>query len=251
MNEAVLVIEDEPKIARLLELELQYEGYQVGKAGSGTEGLEKYAEGQWDLILLDVMLPGLSGIEVLRRVRAKDATVPIIMLTAKDSVEDKVSGLDLGANDYITKPFQIEELLARVRAALRLSAVASVVSSASSSTPADTGNDSSGYQVEAEAGWLTAAGLKLNEGTREVSRDGVAIELTPREFDLLVYLLQNQRQVLSRDQIVQAVWGYDYYGDTNVVDVYIRYVRKKVDNGFTPPLIHTVRGVGYVLKEQL
>ncbi|WP_433582332.1 response regulator transcription factor [Paenibacillus amylolyticus] len=251
MNEAVLVIEDEPKIARLLELELQYEGYQVGKAGSGTEGLEKYAEGQWDLILLDVMLPGLSGIEVLRRVRAKDATVSIIMLTAKDSVEDKVSGLDLGANDYITKPFQIEELLARVRAALRLSAVASVVSSASSSTPADTGNDSSGYQVEAEAGWLTAAGLKLNEGTREVSRDGVAIELTPREFDLLVYLLQNQRQVLSRDQIVQAVWGYDYYGDTNVVDVYIRYVRKKVDNGFTPPLIHTVRGVGYVLKEQL
>ncbi|CAM4296356.1 response regulator transcription factor [Paenibacillus xylanexedens] len=251
MNEAVLVIEDEPKIARLLELELQYEGYQVGKAGSGTEGLEKYAEGQWDLILLDVMLPGLSGIEVLRRVRAKDATVPIIMLTAKDSVEDKVSGLDLGANDYITKPFQIEELLARVRAALRLSVVASVVSSASSSTPADMGNDSSGHKEEAEAGWLTAAGLKLNEGTREVSRDGVAIELTPREFDLLVYLLQNQRQVLSRDQIVQAVWGYDYYGDTNVVDVYIRYVRKKVDNGFTPPLIHTVRGVGYVLKEQL
>ncbi|MBY0115707.1 response regulator transcription factor [Paenibacillus sp. FSL L8-0435] len=251
MNEAVLVIEDEPKIARLLELELQYEGYQVGKAGSGTEGLEKYAEGQWDLILLDVMLPGLSGIEVLRRVRAKDATVPIIMLTAKDSVEDKVSGLDLGANDYITKPFQIEELLARVRAALRLSAVASVASSAISSTPADPGNGSSGHQDEAEAGWLTAAGLKLNEGTREVSRDGVAIELTPREFDLLVYLLQNQRQVLSRDQIVQAVWGYDYYGDTNVVDVYIRYVRKKVDNGFTPPLIHTVRGVGYVLKEQL
>ncbi|WP_339180487.1 response regulator transcription factor [Paenibacillus sp. FSL R5-0701] len=251
MNEAVLVIEDEPKIARLLELELQYEGYQVGKAGSGTEGLEKYADGQWDLILLDVMLPGLSGIEVLRRVRAKDATVPIIMLTAKDSVEDKVSGLDLGANDYITKPFQIEELLARVRAALRLSAVASVVSSASSSTPADTGNDFPGHKDEAEAGWLTAAGLKLNEGTREVSRDGVAIELTPREFDLLVYLLQNQRQVLSRDQIVQAVWGYNYYGDTNVVDVYIRYVRKKVDNGFTPPLIHTVRGVGYVLKEQL
>ncbi|WP_339238643.1 response regulator transcription factor [Paenibacillus sp. FSL R5-0517] len=250
MNEAVLVIEDEPKIARLLELELQYEGYQVGKAGSGTEGLEKYGEGQWDLILLDVMLPGLSGIEVLRRIRAKDATVPIIMLTAKDSVEDKVSGLDLGANDYITKPFQIEELLARVRAALRLGAVASVVSSASSSTPADTGNDSPGHKLEADAGWLTAAGLKLNEGTREVSRDGVAIELTPREFDLLVYLLQNQRQVLSRDQIVQAVWGYDYYGDTNVVDVYIRYVRKKVDNGFTPPLIHTVRGVGYVLKEQ-
>ncbi|WJH27230.1 response regulator transcription factor [Paenibacillus sp. CC-CFT742] len=246
MNEAVLVIEDEPKIARLLELELQYEGYQVGKAGSGTEGLEMYLGGQWDLILLDIMLPGLSGIEVLRRIRARDALVPILMLTAKDSVEDKVSGLDLGANDYITKPFRIEELLARVRAALRLSAAAA----SSSGVIRHANQDTTSHQTEEDTGWLTAAGLKLNEGTREVSRDGIPIELTPREFDLLVYLLQNQRQVLSRDQIVQAVWGYDYYGDTNVVDVYIRYVRKKVDNGFTPPLIHTVRGVGYVLKEQ-
>lgn len=246
MNEAVLVIEDEPKIARLLELELQYEGYQVGKAGSGTEGLEMYHGGQWDLILLDIMLPGLSGIEVLRRIRARDALVPILMLTAKDSVEDKVSGLDLGANDYITKPFRIEELLARVRAALRLSAAAA----SSSGVIRHANQDTTSHMSEEDTGWLTAAGLKLNEGTREVSRDGIPIELTPREFDLLVYLLQNQRQVLSRDQIVQAVWGYDYYGDTNVVDVYIRYVRKKVDNGFTPPLIHTVRGVGYVLKEQ-
>lgn len=246
MNEAVLVIEDEPKIARLLELELQYEGYQVGKAGSGTEGLEMYHGGQWDLILLDIMLPGLSGIEVLRRIRARDALVPILMLTAKDSVEDKVSGLDLGANDYITKPFRIEELLARVRAALRLSAAAA----SSSGVIRHANQDTTSHQTEEDTGWLTAAGLKLNEGTREVSRDGIPIELTPREFDLLVYLLQNQRQVLSRDQIVQAVWGYDYYGDTNVVDVYIRYVRKKVDNEFTPPLIHTVRGVGYVLKEQ-
>lgn len=251
MNEAVLVIEDEPKISRLLELELQYEGYQVGKAGSGTEGLEMVADRQWDLILLDIMLPGLSGIEVLRRIRAKDAKIPILMLTAKDSVEDKVSGLDLGANDYITKPFRIEELLARVRAALRLSAAASTVSITSASTSPDMNHNSSPSSPDLTSGWLTAAGLKLNEGTREVSRDGTQIELTPREFDLLVYLLQNQRQVLSREQIVQAVWGYDYYGDTNVVDVYIRYVRKKVDNGFTPPLIHTVRGVGYVLKEQL
>ncbi|GAB1158310.1 two-component system response regulator YkoG [Paenibacillus illinoisensis] len=246
MNEAVLVIEDEPKIARLLELELQYEGYQVGKAGSGTEGLEMYHGGQWDLILLDIMLPGLSGIEVLRRIRARDALVPILMLTAKDSVEDKVSGLDLGANDYITKPFRIEELLARVRAALRLSTAAA----SSSGVIRHANQDTTSHMSEEDTGWLTAAGLKLNEGTREVSRDGIPIELTPREFDLLVYLLQNQRQVLSRDQIVQAVWGYDYYGDTNVVDVYIRYVRKKIDNGFTPPLIHTVRGVGYVLKEQ-
>lgn len=205
-----------------------------------------YHGGQWDLILLDIMLPGLSGIEVLRRIRARDALVPILMLTAKDSVEDKVSGLDLGANDYITKPFRIEELLARVRAALRLSAAAA----SSSGVIRHANQDTTSHQTEEDTGWLTAAGLKLNEGTREVSRDGIPIELTPREFDLLVYLLQNQRQVLSRDQIVQAVWGYDYYGDTNVVDVYIRYVRKKVDNGFTPPLIHTVRGVGYVLKEQ-
>lgn len=249
MNEAVLVIEDEPKIARLLELELQYEGYQVTKAGSGTEGLEKYMEGKWDLVLLDIMLPGLSGIEVLRRIRARDAAVPILMLTAKDSVEDKVSGLDLGANDYITKPFQIEELLARVRAALRLAAAASAraMSNAAGHEP-EQGTANQLYERQEE--WLTAADLKLNEGTREVLRNGQAIELTPREFDLLVYLLRNQRQVLTRDQIVQSVWGYDYYGDTNVVDVYIRYVRKKVDNGFTPPLIHTVRGVGYVLKEQ-
>ncbi|MDM5280975.1 response regulator transcription factor [Paenibacillus silvae] len=249
MNEAVLIIEDEPKIARLLELELQYEGYQVTKAGSGTEGLEKYTEGQWDLILLDIMLPGLSGIEVLRRIRSRDAAVPIIMLTAKDSVEDKVSGLDLGANDYITKPFQIEELLARVRAALRLAATVSArLTATASGQEAEQGMASQLHEAQEE--WLTAANLKLHEGTREVFRDGQAIELTPREFDLLVYLLRNQRQVLSREQIVQSVWGYDYYGDTNVVDVYIRYVRKKVDNGFTPPLIHTVRGVGYVLKEQ-
>ncbi|MCM3135636.1 response regulator transcription factor [Paenibacillus polysaccharolyticus] len=249
MNEAVLVIEDEPKIARLLELELQYEGYQVTKADSGTEGLEKYSEGQWDLILLDIMLPGLSGIEVLRRIRARDAAIPILMLTAKDSVEDKVSGLDLGANDYITKPFQIEELLARVRAALRLAA-ASSARTLNPTSEQGALQESVGQQQEADTAWLTAADLKLHEGTREVFRKGQSIELTPREFDLLVYLLRNQRQVLSRDQIVQSVWGYDYYGDTNVVDVYIRYVRKKVDNGFTPPLIHTVRGVGYVLKEQ-
>lgn len=255
MDEAVLVIEDEPKIARLLEIELQYEGYRVGKAGSGTEGLEKYAGGQWDLILLDIMLPGLSGIEVLRRIRAKDASIPILLLTAKDSVEDKVSGLDLGANDYITKPFRIEELLARVRAALRLSAAAASAATASSmGSPDEAGSRGQVSDVgmaEPESGWLSAADLKLNEGTREVLRNGELIELTPREFDLLVYLLRNQRQVLTRDQIVQAVWGFDYYGDTNVVDVYIRYVRKKVDNGFAQPLIHTVRGVGYVLKETI
>ncbi|UNK20568.1 response regulator transcription factor [Paenibacillus sp. N3/727] len=236
MNEAVLVIEDEDKIARLLEIELEYEGYRVGKASSGTEGLEAYRSGSWDLILLDIMLPNMSGIEVLRRIRQQNVVIPVILLTAKDSVEDKVSGLDLGANDYVTKPFQIEELLARVRAALRLSRAVEVTAP-SGSIP--------------DEEWLSAAGLRLNEQTREVIRDGDMVELTPREYDLLTFLLKHQRQVLTREQILQAVWGYDYYGDTNVVDVYIRYVRKKIDYGRSPELIHTVRGVGYVLKEQI
>jgi len=229
----ILIIEDEEKIARLLELELGYEGYRTGRAGSGSEGLDKYREGGWDLILLDVMLPGFSGIEVLRRIRSADSLTPVILLTAKDSVEDKVSGLDLGASDYVTKPFQIEELLARIRSALRASAAAG------------SGREGSAQPEES----LTAGSLRLNEQTREVFRGERRIELTPREFDLLVFLLRNQRQVLSREQMIREVWGYDYAGDTNVVDVYIRYVRKKIDEEGLPELIHTVRGVGYVLKE--
>lgn len=238
MNEAILVIEDEEKIARLLEIELEYEGYRVGKANTGSDGLEIYRSGNWDLVLLDIMLPNMSGIEVLRRIRQLNSHTPVILLTAKDSVEDKVSGLDLGANDYVTKPFQSEELLARIRAALRLSRL-----NIAESDP------SSGSGVE--DAWLTAADLRLNERTREVIRGSDVIELTPREYDLLLFLLKNQRQVLNREQILQAVWGFDYYGDTNVVDVYIRYVRKKIDQGQSPELIHTVRGVGYVLKEPL
>ncbi|ACX68183.1 response regulator transcription factor [Paenibacillus sp. Y412MC10] len=232
MSGKILIVEDEAKISRLLEIELESEGYQVTKADNGVDALEAYRSQEVDLILLDVMLPGMSGIELLRRIRAHDSHTAVLLLTAKSSVEDKVSGLDLGANDYITKPFQIEELLARIRAALRL--------------------QGKPHPEEEPAGeWLTAADLKLNEGTREVIRDGRRIDLTPREFDLLVYLLKNKRQVLNREQILAAVWGYDYYGDTNVVDVYIRYVRKKIDYGGTQELIHTVRGVGYVLKETL
>ncbi|KOP83912.1 response regulator transcription factor [Cytobacillus solani] len=227
-NESILVVEDEEKIARLLELELEYEGYQVTKAMDGLDALALYRSQKWDLILLDVMLPGLSGIELLRRIRAHDLHTPVLLLTAKSSVEDKVSGLDLGANDYMTKPFQIEELLARIRAALRFK-----------------GKE----QMEEESDWLTIADLKLNEKTREVIRGEDAIELTPREFDLLVYFMHNKRQVLNRDQIIEAVWGYDFLGDTNVVDVYIRYIRKKIDTLNKPTLIHTIRGVGYVLKE--
>ncbi|WP_340021415.1 response regulator transcription factor [Paenibacillus sp. FSL K6-1096] len=228
MTESILVIEDEVRIARLLQIELECEGYRVSIAGSGHQGLEMYQEEQPDLLLLDVMLPGFSGIELLRRIRAVDAETPVLLLTAKSSVEDKVSGLDLGANDYITKPFQIEELLARVRAALRLA---------------------SGRKTTEAASRLRADDLELNEATREVKRAGRSIELTPREFDLLVFLLKNKRQVLNREQIMAAVWGYDYYGDTNIVDVYIRYVRKKITQGNQEELIHTVRGIGYVLKD--
>ncbi|MFD2922678.1 response regulator transcription factor [Halobacillus naozhouensis] len=223
----ILIIEDEEKIARVLELELTYEGYEVGKAFDGMGGLQRYHEEQWDLLLLDIMLPGISGIELLRRIRSNDQHMAVIMLTAKDSVEDKVSGLDLGANDYITKPFQIEELLARVRAALR--------------------NHSNSADDESAA-WIEVADLRLNEQTHEVFRKSDLIEFTPREFDLLAYLMKNKRQVLNREQILDAVWGYDYYGDTNVVDVYIRYIRNKMDKPYDPALIQTVRGVGYVLK---
>jgi two-component system, OmpR family, response regulator len=229
---SILVVEDEEKIARVLELELEYEGYGVTKVFDGLEALEAYRTGSWDLILLDVMLPGLSGIELLRRIRKNDLLTPVILLTAKSSVEDKVSGLDLGANDYITKPFQIEELLARIRAALR-------IKRAKEQQP----------QNENEE-LLRFADLSINQKSREVIRsEGESIDLTPREYDLLVYLAVNKRQVLSRDQILEAVWGYDFFGDTNVVDVYIRYVRKKIDLPHLPSLIHTVRGVGYVMKD--
>lgn len=225
---SILVVEDEEKIARVLELELEYEGYSVMKVLDGLEAFEAYRREKWDLILLDVMLPGISGIELLRRIRKNDLHTPILLLTAKTSVEDKVSGLDLGANDYITKPFQIEELLARIRAALRIK-----------QTDQFPDNDD----------FLSFADIKINLKTREVIRAGEAIELTPREFDLLVYLMMNKRQVLNRDQILEAVWGYDFFGDTNVVDVYIRYVRKKINLPQLPDLIYTVRGVGYVLKD--
>jgi two-component system, OmpR family, response regulator len=226
----ILVVEDEEKIARVLELELEYEGYSVTKVMDGLEALEAYRTGSWDLILLDVMLPGLSGIELLRRIRKNDLNTPVILLTAKSSVEDKVSGLDLGANDYITKPFQIEELLARIRAAFRIKHVEQP-------------------QNEDSSDLLRFADLSIDQKSREVLRAGEPIELTPREFDLLVYLMVHKRQVLSRDQILEAVWGYDFFGDTNVVDVYIRYVRKKIDLPHLPSLIHTVRGIGYVMKD--
>ncbi|BAQ09730.1 response regulator transcription factor [Sporosarcina sp. FSL W7-1349] len=228
MNERILIIEDEENIARVLQLELEFEGYVTGVAHTGTEGLIQYREQEWDLVLLDLMLPELNGLDVLRRIRATEMETPVILLTAKNDVADKVAGLDLGANDYVTKPFEIEELLARIRANLRFAR-----------KPAE----------QADTHLHQFAGLSIQEQTREVIRDGVPIELTPREYDLLLHLLKHPNQVLTREQLLDAVWGYDYYGDTNVVDVYIRYVRKKIDNGDPQSLIQTVRGVGYVLKE--
>ena len=226
MTNRILIIEDEENIARVLQLELQFEGYEAVMAHTGTDGLLKYREQQWDLILLDIMLPEMSGMDVLKRIRATESQTPVIMLTAKNEVEDKVKGLDLGANDYVTKPFEIEELLARIRSALRFS------------------QKTSTQQEQAAFGQLS-----INEQTREVIYYGINIDLTPREYDLLLYLLKHSKQVLTREQILQAVWGYDYYGDTNVVDVYIRYVRQKLEAANDTPIIQTVRGVGYVLKE--
>ncbi|WP_210611272.1 response regulator transcription factor [Priestia flexa] len=222
----ILIVEDEKKIARLIQLELEYEGYDTATAHTGADGLSLFQGQQFDLLILDVMLPGLSGLEVLRRIRANNQFTPVILLTARDSLPDKISGLDLGANDYMTKPFEIEELLARIRVWLRHQSTT----------------------VEKNS-ILQIGDLTVDEKTRIVIREGNTIELTPREYDLLIYLLKNKNQVLSREQLLTNVWGFDYYGDTNVVDVYIRYLRKKIDAPYSNSYLHTVRGVGYMLKE--
>src|SRR5699024_9269819 len=196
-------------------------------ADNGVDALQLMTDEKWDLVLLDIMIPELSGLEVLRRLRRTDQETPVILLTARDQVHDKVSGLDLGANDYVTKPFQIEELLARVRAHLR--------------TPTSNHQQTEKLQV---------GELSVDLQTRQVKRLETDIQLTPREFDLLTYLMKNKNIVLTREQIMEQVWGYDYMGDTNVVDVYIRYLRQKVDKNFTLPYIETVRGVGYTIKEE-
>ncbi len=220
-----LLVEDEPNLARFLQLELQHEGYDVDVAHDGLSGVQKAMETDYDLILLDVMLPELSGLEVCRRIReTKD--VPIIMLTARDEVPDKVAGLDSGANDYITKPFAIEELFARIRAHLRHK---------------EGRQDIRPDEIQIDT-------LVIQPHARRVFRDGEEIFLTPREFDLLLYLAQHEGQALSRDQLLTAVWGFDFVGDTNVVDVYIRYLRSKIEHEHANKLIHTVRGVGYSLR---
>ncbi len=231
MAEKILIIEDETNLARFIELELTHEGYGTAKAEDGRVGLEMAETGEYDLILLDIMLPGLSGLEVLRRIR-KNSDVPVIMLTARDAVTDKVSGLDMGANDYMTKPFAIEELLARIRAVLR------------QTENARTGNSPENGTGEI----LEYMGVRVDTARRTVTYEDKPVELTNREFMLLAALLENKSIVMSREALLEKVWGYDYMGETNVVDVYIRYLRSKLDDVFGIHLISTVRGVGYVIK---
>ncbi|MDJ0569418.1 MAG: response regulator transcription factor [Pleurocapsa sp. MO_192.B19] len=224
MKSHILVVEDEAKLAQFIKLELEFENYEVTVAPDGFAGLSAAREIQPDLILLDWMLPGISGPEICRRLRQTGDKVPIILLTAKDEVSDRVTGLDAGADDYVIKPFSIEELLARVRANLR-------------------------RDQEEDTDLLQFNNLTLNRSTREVFRGKRSIELTAKEFDLLEYLISHPRQVLTRDQILERVWGYDFMGDSNIIEVYIRYLRLKLEDQQEPRLIKTVRGVGYVLRE--
>lgn len=224
MTAHILLVEDEVKLARLVELELGYEGYQVSVAHDGFTGLTMARDAYPDLIILDWMLPGLLGLEVCRRLRSTRDQVPVILLTAKDDVSDRVAGLDAGADDYVVKPFSIEELLARVRAHLRRT-------------------------QEADLDMLQFADLRLNRQTREVHREHRLIELTAKEFDLLEYLMSHPRQVVTRDRILERVWGYDFMGDSNIIEVYIRYLRLKLEARNEKRLIQTVRGVGYVLRD--
>jgi len=223
----ILVVEDEVKIARFVELELKYEGYDVVVANDGRDGLDKAMNANVDLIILDIMLPGLSGIEVCRRVRL-ESDVPIIMLTAKDDVTDKVAGLDMGADDYMTKPFAIEELLARIRVALN--------------------RKNRGNQQKLE--YLKFGKLIVNLSGHSVTYDEEEISLTKKEYELLEYLLKNKNIAVTREQLLNNVWDYDYLGDTNVVDVYVRYLRQKIDDRFGIHLISTVRGVGYIIRDE-
>ncbi|MBQ2031609.1 MAG: response regulator transcription factor [Lachnospiraceae bacterium] len=227
MATKVLIVEDEEQIARFVELELRHEGYATGKAADGRTGLSMAESGEYDIVLLDIMLPELNGLEVLRRLR-KTSEIPVILLTARDSVMDKVSGLDLGADDYVTKPFAIEELLARIRVAMK----------------------KKGGAAKDDSGKLTWRELTLDPAAYSVTYDNVPVELSKREFDLLALLLTNKNIVLGRDTLLQKVCGYDYVGETNVIDVYIRYLRAKIDERFGIHMIQTVRGVGYVIKDE-
>ncbi len=227
MAKRILVIDDAPKIVDFIRRGLTYEGYVVDVAYDGQSGLQQAEREPPDLVMLDVMMPGLDGLEVCRQLRASpNGDVPILMLTAKDAVSDRVAGLDAGADDYLVKPFAFNELLARIRALLRRRQVAE------------------GDQI------VSFADLTLNSTTREVARGGHPVGLTAKEFDLLELFMRHPRQVLTRDIIYERVWGYDFGGESNIVEVYIRYLRAKLEAGGAPRLLQTVRGVGYALREE-
>jgi len=223
MSNKILLIEDDIKLAQFMEMELSCEGYQVAMCHNGLDGLTQARQTPPDLIILDWMMLGISGVEICRRLRTTGSKVPIIIVTAKDEISDRVTGLDAGADDYVIKPFSIEELLARIRCHLRRTKE----------------EDSNALQFE---------DLILNRLTHQVWRGGKEIELTVREFELLEYLMTHPQQVLTRDQILEKVWGYDFGGDSNVIEVYIRTLRQKLEIGNTTRLIQTIRGVGYVLR---
>ncbi|GAA4410614.1 response regulator transcription factor [Fodinibacter luteus] len=221
----VLVVDDEPNLTELLSMALRYEGWEVRAAANGLAAVRSAKEFGPDVVVLDMMLPDVDGLEVLRRMRRDDPNVPVLFLTAKDAVEDRVAGLTAGGDDYVTKPFSLEEVVARLRALMRRTTVA-----------ADEGGS-----------LLVVGDLTMDEDSHEVTRAGVPVHLTATEFELLRYLMRNPRRVLSKAQILDRVWNYDFGGQANVVELYVSYLRKKIDAGRSP-MIHTMRGVGYVLK---
>ena len=225
----ILIVEDEHRIARFLQMELQHEGFEAATEDNGRRAYDRIMQEDYDLILLDVMLPEMDGLTICQRVREL-SDVPIIMLTARDEIDDKVKGLNIGADDYMTKPFATPELLARINVALRKRTRTEV-------------------REQSEGEVLRVKNLAMYTLRHEVMAGEESVELTKKEYDLLEMLLRNKRNVLTRDQILSDVWGYDYMGDTNVVDVYIRYLRQKLDDRFDEKYIYTMRGVGYVIKD--
>ena len=221
----LLVVEDEKDLNRVISKRLEKEGYSVDRCFDGEEALDYIDAGEFDGIIMDIMMPKLSGLEVLRTIRSEGNHTPVLLLTAKDTVADRVSGLDAGAEDYLVKPFAFEELLARIRVMTRKTS----------------GNSTNVFQI---------ADLTLDAATHTVTRGGTPIVLSAKEFDILEYFIRNKGIVLSREKIENHVWNFDYSGGTNVVDVYIRYLRKKIDDDFPQKLIHTIRGKGYVLREE-
>ena len=219
----IIVVEDEVNLNDIIVKKLKLEHYGVDSCFDGKEALDYIFSAEYDVILLDIMLPKLDGFEVLKKIRNKNIKTPVLLLTARDGIEDRVQGLDFGADDYLVKPFAFDELLARIRVLLRR----------------NTDNASNIF---------TLSNLTVNCNSHEVFRDNTSIKLSTREFTILEYMIRNKEKVLSREKIEQHIWDYNYEGGTNVVDVYIRYLRKKIDDNFSPKLIHTIRGIGYILK---